>query len=334
MNKPYIKNKGTTTFITSGTNPDCPSGDSYNKVDWDIDYNGKIANVELNVNTDGRSKYLNYELTNDDLANILNIPAFNMPLEQRLKVDFPLNNQEFIAPPQNILHHDQDHHHHQHQQRQQELLMSIPQEEDIDLEESDLDDIFLPEKITIPDYDPSSTSSLTMSSIPTLNSLPPTMSTTPLLDPELSSLPSLNSIHSLDSLSSPELQPLPVFEQLIQPLQVDKVPSKKRRFTHKRPPTPHPHPHSQPHHQKRHTRRRPVSHHTSSLRRKLMTPRPKTMRILLKPKTHSSSSRHRHHQPVHPDHPNIHKYHKKTHRNTSWLSKHPNSWHIYTPTGH
>lgn len=96
MTKTYIKNKGTTTFISSIPSSKCNSHDNYKKIDWDVAYDGKRANIELDINSNGKSKHVDYELTNDDLADILNIPAFNMPLEHRLVKDFPLDEEEFI----------------------------------------------------------------------------------------------------------------------------------------------------------------------------------------------------------------------------------------------
>jgi hypothetical protein len=275
MNKPYIKNKGTTTFITSGINPECPSGDSYNKIDWDIDYNGKTANIELNVNTDGKSKYLNYELSNDDLANILNIPAFNMPLEKRLVADFPIDNAEMIK---------------------KKMDFDLPLEEslnDIDMEipEDNLNNILLPE-----------------------------------LTPNDLSLP--DEPMDLEKLLGPEQEHIssPMFETLIKPLRVEQMKPKRfsRRFKHRNSnhfSKPRSFKHFYRHKPKRQvTLRQKMTHHRpsrhSTLRRKLMTPRPKTMRVLLKPRTRHSSR------------------HRKNHRNTSWLHRHPNSLHIYTPHGH
>jgi len=94
MPKTYIKNKGTTTFISSIPGKDCPGNDNYNKIDWDIDYDGQRADIELDINSNGKSNRLHFDLTNDDLANILNVPAFQMPLEERLIADFPLHDKE------------------------------------------------------------------------------------------------------------------------------------------------------------------------------------------------------------------------------------------------
>jgi len=95
MTKTYIKNKGTTTFISSIPGHD----DNYKKVDWDVDYDGNRTNIEMDVNLNGKSKHVDYELTNSDLADILNIPSFKMPLEERLINDFPMREEDFFQSP-------------------------------------------------------------------------------------------------------------------------------------------------------------------------------------------------------------------------------------------
>jgi hypothetical protein len=190
MNKAYIKNKGTTTLISSLPGSDCPGNDNYNKIDWDIDYDGNVANIEMDVNSNGKSKHFNYELTNDDLVDILNVPSFQMPLEERLMADFPLHEEEFVIAPT----------------EQFEPELKRPMTEEI------------------------------------------------LLPPE----PRPKTIQ----IKSPR------FEPLLQSLRVKKLKTRSRK---------------------------PKLHRVgvSSLRRKLLTPRPKTMRIVLKPRSASSYSRRR-----------------------------------------
>ena len=76
MNKTFVKNRGTTTFITSIPGENFRNSDNYNKIDWDIDYDGKIANIEMDVNSNGESNHYNYELSNNDLEDILKIFSF------------------------------------------------------------------------------------------------------------------------------------------------------------------------------------------------------------------------------------------------------------------
>lgn len=79
----YIKNRGITETIIrdNGRN-------HFNRINWDSDYDGNIANLSLNSNTDGKSEYFNVSLDNDDLANMLSVPTVNIPIDKRLKMDF------------------------------------------------------------------------------------------------------------------------------------------------------------------------------------------------------------------------------------------------------
>ena len=60
-----------------------------NKVHWDADYDGKKANVSLDVEDNHRAKHYDVQLNNEDLAEILNVPSVKMSLEKRLQRDFP-----------------------------------------------------------------------------------------------------------------------------------------------------------------------------------------------------------------------------------------------------
>lgn len=79
----YIKNQGITKTIIHDNNHN-----HINQVKWNADYNGDIANLSVDTNTDGKRKHFNFSLDNQDLANILNIQSVNMPIDKRLKMDF------------------------------------------------------------------------------------------------------------------------------------------------------------------------------------------------------------------------------------------------------
>ena len=79
----YIKNQGTTQTIIHDNNHN-----HFNEINWDADYDGNIANISFNSNTDGKHNKFNVSLDNEDLANILNIPSVNTPIDKRLKMDF------------------------------------------------------------------------------------------------------------------------------------------------------------------------------------------------------------------------------------------------------
>ena len=75
----YITNKGTVI-------------DSHNhKMKWDADYNGKYANLKVDVSDNGKKNKYRVQLNNNDLANLLSVPSVNMPIHRRLENDFLLN---------------------------------------------------------------------------------------------------------------------------------------------------------------------------------------------------------------------------------------------------
>ena len=79
----YIKNKGITkTIIHNNDN------NVVNEINWNADYNGDVANINVVTNTNGKYDQFNIMLDNQDLANILNIQSIDMPIDKRLKMDF------------------------------------------------------------------------------------------------------------------------------------------------------------------------------------------------------------------------------------------------------
>ena len=79
----FIKNRGETTTLLHNNNHD-----DISRINWDAEYDGDIANVSLDLNTNGRNEHFDIQLDNDDLADILNIPTVNTPIDRRLKSDF------------------------------------------------------------------------------------------------------------------------------------------------------------------------------------------------------------------------------------------------------
>ena len=79
----YIKNRGITKTIIHDNNHN-----HVNMINWDADYDGDVANISLNTNTDGKRKHFDVTLDNEDLANILNIQSVDIPIDKRLQMDF------------------------------------------------------------------------------------------------------------------------------------------------------------------------------------------------------------------------------------------------------
>lgn len=79
----YIKNRGTTKTILHENNHNYT-----NELNWDLDYDGDIANISIDAELDGKPKHFDIKLDNDDLANLLNIESVNTPIHKRLQMDF------------------------------------------------------------------------------------------------------------------------------------------------------------------------------------------------------------------------------------------------------
>ena len=79
----YIKNRGTTKTLIYNNNHN-----SVNEIHWDADYDGNTANISLDLQNNGNQTHYDIMLDNEDLANILNVPSIQSPLEKRLQTDF------------------------------------------------------------------------------------------------------------------------------------------------------------------------------------------------------------------------------------------------------
>jgi hypothetical protein len=86
----YIKNRGTTKTLIHDNNQN-----HINQINWDVDYDGDIANISIDSESNGKSNHFDIKLDNNDLANLLNVQSVNMPLDKRLKMDF---NEQAISP--------------------------------------------------------------------------------------------------------------------------------------------------------------------------------------------------------------------------------------------
>ena len=88
----YVKNIGMTkTYINENDK-------TYtNELKWDGKYDGNIAKLNLDVDNNGKKENIHLELDNQDLLNLLNKQAVNMPIDERLKLDY-LKNTNPIKP--------------------------------------------------------------------------------------------------------------------------------------------------------------------------------------------------------------------------------------------
>jgi hypothetical protein len=79
----YIKNKGVTQTVFSNNNHKLR-----NEIKWNAAYDGDHANIKVDLNDNGKKNKYRMQLNNQDLANLLSIPAVNKPLDTRLQQDF------------------------------------------------------------------------------------------------------------------------------------------------------------------------------------------------------------------------------------------------------
>jgi hypothetical protein len=79
----FIKNKGISSTIIHNNNKNY-----YNEMEWDADYDGKKANISLDINDNGSKGHIEMKMNNDEIAEILNIPSVDKTLDKRLHSDF------------------------------------------------------------------------------------------------------------------------------------------------------------------------------------------------------------------------------------------------------
>ena len=59
-----------------------------NEIKWQGDYDGKIANIDVDINTNGNREFVSMKLNNDDIRQLFGIQPVQVPLEKRLMNDF------------------------------------------------------------------------------------------------------------------------------------------------------------------------------------------------------------------------------------------------------
>ena len=79
----YMQNYGFAKTVINKNNKK-----TKNEIMWNGDYNGNIANIEVNINDNGNEKIVKMQLDNNDILHMLGVQPINIPLEQRLQNDF------------------------------------------------------------------------------------------------------------------------------------------------------------------------------------------------------------------------------------------------------
>ena len=81
----YVQHHGfTSTTLNNGRQT------NKQEVEWQSDYDGSYATLDVNVNNNGQHQYWSATLDNHDLQRMLSVPSHSTPLLQRLVQDFPL----------------------------------------------------------------------------------------------------------------------------------------------------------------------------------------------------------------------------------------------------
>lgn len=82
----YIQNYGFTKTLLKDKN-----NTLQNEIQWQGDYDGKMANIDVNINDNGNKQAINVQLDNNDIRQLFGIQPIEVPLEKRLANDFLYN---------------------------------------------------------------------------------------------------------------------------------------------------------------------------------------------------------------------------------------------------
>ena len=59
-----------------------------NEIKWKGDYNGKVANIDIDINDNGNKEFFSTQLKNNELIHLFGIQPVKVTLEKRLMNDF------------------------------------------------------------------------------------------------------------------------------------------------------------------------------------------------------------------------------------------------------
>ena len=94
--EPLIKNQGAMQTIINNNN----NQNEVHQMNWDADYDGKLANISVNLLDNNKLRHYQATLNNNDLEELLNIPSINSPLDKRLINDFKKSSSKKRSPSQ------------------------------------------------------------------------------------------------------------------------------------------------------------------------------------------------------------------------------------------
>ena len=77
-------------IVNTGTTTTTIDNKKINEITWDAQYDGKIANIHLDVSSPGQKEHVTMKLTNEDIMRLLDKPTINQSLDKLLINDFSL----------------------------------------------------------------------------------------------------------------------------------------------------------------------------------------------------------------------------------------------------
>jgi len=80
----YVQNYGFTKTLFKDNN----NNEFNNTVKWKGDYDGKLANIDVDINDNGNREFVSMKLNNNDIRNMFGIQPVEGSLEKRLANDF------------------------------------------------------------------------------------------------------------------------------------------------------------------------------------------------------------------------------------------------------
>ena len=78
----HLTNTGTTTTTINNKKT--------NEISWNANYDGKEADINVQLYNNGKQEEVFFKLSNEELKNLLNAPIIERPIDQRLMHDFRL----------------------------------------------------------------------------------------------------------------------------------------------------------------------------------------------------------------------------------------------------
>ena len=79
MDNVYIKSTG---FTKTQVN------DNVSATNWNANYDGKDANLSMNINDNGSNEHIKVRMSNEDLMKLFNVPTIQGPIDKRLRETF------------------------------------------------------------------------------------------------------------------------------------------------------------------------------------------------------------------------------------------------------